>query len=278
MATSVASVTPTNMELTPMRVTFNGVDLGGTLSNVVISIKYTKAPIKADQYGETVLDQRVSGQEMMVTTELAEINLKDNWKVVFPQANLVTSGGNKQMYFDTRIGDGDLARSAVLTLHPLSKADADLTGDFKFFKACATGESEITYSPTGQAKLKIVWRIYLDTSASPARWLVHGDPSIGLVSASASTPVKTGTGNGTMTSVTVYNGYTVSEVITATCVTAAANSGTFFVSGSSSGALGLATVGVSFVKPQVSFTINDGSTDFIVGDAFTFTTVAANYV
>lgn len=280
MAVSTATVTPTNMELTPMRVTFNGTDLGGTLSNVVISMKYNKSPIKADQYGDTILDQRVSGQEFLVTTELAETELAANWKVVFPQSNLVTSGGNKQNYFDMRIGDGDLARSAILILHPLSRANADLSGDFKFFKATATGESEVTYSPTGQAKLKIVWRVYPDTSATPAKFFVHGDPAIGLTAASASAASFSGTGNGTMGSITVYSGFTVSEVVTATCVTAAANAGTFNVNGSITGPMGLATVGVSFVpaNSRISFTIADGSTDFIVGDAFTVTTVAANYV
>lgn len=278
MSISTATVTPTNMELTPMRVTFNGVDLGGTLSNVAVHIKYSKAAIHADQFGTTILDQRISGQEMTVTCDLAEVNLKSNWKAVFASSHLITSGGNTQEYFDMQIGDTDLSHANILILHPLSKSNADLSGDFKFYLATATASSDVTYSPTGQAKLKVVFHIFPDTGTVPARWMVYGDPSIGVVAATC-TQAYAGTGNGLMSSLTAYSGYTRTETITVTCVTAIANSGKFFVTGSVSGALGLATVGLSFTCPgsQVSFTIADGSTDFVVGDVFTLTATAANY-
>ena len=278
MTTSNAVVTTSKMELTPMRVTFKGVDLGGTLGNAAVNIEFTKAEIKADQSGETVRDRRTSGLNITMTTELAEIKNKDIWKVVFPHARLVTSGGNKQMYFENNIGDSDLANSGILLLHPLSLADADLSGDFKFFKACADAKSEIIYGPTEQAKLKIIWNILPDDSVIPNRFFVHGDPTIGLVAASAGSPVFVGTGNGTMTSVAVYSGVTKTETITATCIAAVANGGIFQVSGSLSGPLGNATVGSNFVSPEISFIINDGTTDFIVGDAFTVATTASNYV
>lgn len=282
MPVSYSNVNPANLELTPMRVTFNGVDLGGTLGNVLVTPKYVKAPLMADQYGKTVLDRRVSAVEITVTTELAEVLNKDNWKVVFPHAKEVTSG-TKLIQWVNAIGDSDLSHSAQLLLHPLSKADADLTENYLFYKACSSAESEITYSPEGQAKLKIVWNILPDTSVSPAVFFIYGDPAVGLVAATAGSPSFTGTGNGTMGSVVAYSGITKTETITATCVTAVANGGIFFVSGSLSGALGLATVGISFipVSPDpavISFTIADGSTDFVVGDQFTVATVAANYV
>lgn len=284
MSISTATVNPVNMELTPMRVTYNGVDLGGTLSNVAVHVKYSKSAIKADQFGSTTLDQRVSGQEMTVTCDLAEINLKDNWKVVFPHSHLISSGGNKQEYFDMQIGDGDLSNAKVLVLHPLSRSNADLAGDFKFFLATASATSDVTYSPTGQAKLKVVFHIYPDTGTIPARWMVYGDPAIGVVAATA-TQAYAGTGNGVLSALTAYSGFTKTESITVTCVGAAANGGKFFVTGSVSGALGLVTLpgtpggSVGFTTPgsQVSFTLADGGVDFIVGDVFTLTATAANY-
>lgn len=278
MPTSYANVQTSNMELTPMRVTFDGVDLGGTLSNVTVSVKYGKADIKADQSGETIRDRRVNSLMVTVTTELAEIQDKDIWKVAFPHADLVTSGLNKAMYFTTQMGASDLAVSKELILHPLSKADADLSGDFKFYLAAASEESEIVYGPNDQTKLKVVWNILPDDSVQPEQFFFYGDPSIGVVPASAASPVFTGTGNGTMTGVTVFSGFTQTETITAVCVTAVANGGVFAVSGSLSGPHGLATVGVGFAVNEIAFTINDGTTDFIVGDQFTVATTAANYV
>jgi hypothetical protein len=271
--------------MTPMRVKFgtagSEVDLGGTLSNVVVKTEFSKGEIKADQFGDSVLDRRVSGLMLSVTTEIAEVQLKDNWKVVLPHAKLVDGGGgNKSIYLQSMVGDSDLANAKQLLLHPLSKADSDKSGDLLIYKACAVAVTEIPFGPKTQAALKIVWNALLDTSISPARLALYGDPAIGLVAASAGSPSFVGTGNGTLTGVAVYTGITVSETITATCVHAVANGGVFNVNGSISGPLGLATVGIGFnaSNPQViSFTINDGTSDFVVGDAFTIVTTGGNY-
>jgi len=174
---SYATVTTSNMELTPMRVTFDGIDLGGTLGNIVISAKYTKSNILADQSGSTVRDRRVSGMEITVTTELAEIKNKDVWKVVFPHATLIPTG-TAALDFKENMGDGDLSNAAELVLHPLSMPDATVAYDFTFFKACASAESSITYGPTEQARLKIVWNILPDESAQPNKFMRYGDPAI----------------------------------------------------------------------------------------------------
>jgi len=175
---SYATVTTSNMELTPVRVNFNAVDLGGTLKNAVITAKYTKADIKADQLGTTVLDRRVSGLEISVTTEVVEIQNKDVWKVVFPHATEITSGAKKAIQFNSQVGDGDLSNSHQLILHPLSQPDATVDFDHTFFKACSNAESTITYGPTEQAALKIVWNVLPDTGVTPARFYRYGDTTI----------------------------------------------------------------------------------------------------
>ena len=186
------------------------------------------------------------------------------------------------MYFENNIGDSDLANSGILLLHPLSKPDADLSGDYKFFKACSDAKSELTYGPKDQVRLKIIWNILPDDSVQPEKFFVQGDPTIGLVNASAAAAVAGGgnVGNGTVTGIGVTNGVTKTETITLTLVTVVLNGGVFAVSGSLSGPLGLATVGAGFAAPAglVSFTVNDGATDFALGDTFTIATTAANYV
>lgn len=278
---SFANVNTTNLELTPVRVSFKGTDLGGTISNVKVTIKAMKADMKADQFGVSILNRKVSGHECTIETELVEINNKDNWKVSLPWASLITSGGNKQLYGTSQVGRDDLSDAGILILHPLSLPDSDLSRDFKFFKATVMGEIEPVYGPDQQVKLKVKWTAYLDTSVSPARMFVYGDPSIGVVHALVGSITYTGTGNGTLTGATADDAYTKTETITATCVTAAVNGGIFEVHGSLSGPLGLATVGTAFNAPSdehvISFTINDGSTDFIVGDQFTIPTTGANY-
>jgi hypothetical protein len=168
------------MELSPMRVTFDGSDLGGTLANVVISAKYSKANILADQSGSTVRDRRVSGIEITVTTEITEVQFKNNWKVVFPHATKLGTGNTTLAAIDFKdaIGDSDLSHAKTLVLHPLSKADADLSSDYTFFKAVASAESSITYGPNDQARLKIVWNILPDESVTPNKFFRYGDPAV----------------------------------------------------------------------------------------------------
>jgi hypothetical protein len=80
-------------------------------------------------------------------------------------------------------------------------------------------------------------------------------------------------GNGTVGSVS--GGFDApTETITLTCITEAANAGTFRVEGSVSGVLGVATVAVPFVSPIISFTIADGAEDFDIGDTFTLAATA----
>lgn len=278
MSLSNSTITVANMELSPVRMIYKGVDLGGTLGNCAIAIEAKKAPIKADQMGETILTNRVSGQMMSITAELGEVQLKDNWKVCFPWINLITSGGNKLVYADSQIGRDDVTDAGLLVLHPLSKADADKSSDYNIYKALSSGKSDIVYGPSGQAKLKVVFNVFPDFATIPARFLTYGDPAIGLIHASAASAVYTGTGNGTLTSVSVFDTTTKTETITIKNVTPQSNAGIFFVSGSVSGALGLATVGVPFVSNQIAFTLNDGTVDFILNDQFTIATTAANYI
>ncbi len=175
---SYAAVTPANMELSPCRVKFNDVDLGGTLGNVVVKPVYEKADIKADQFGSSVLDRRVKGLKVTVETQLAEVSLLDNWLVAFPHLRDTTVGSDRVLDFVSKIGESDLGLAKELLLHPLSREDGDTSHDLSFPLACSNAESEYMLGPEGQTVLKIVWNIYLDTSVTPARLARFGDKDV----------------------------------------------------------------------------------------------------
>jgi hypothetical protein len=271
------------MELTPARITYDGVDLGGSLSNVKINVKYMKADIMADQLGKSVLDRVVSGIEATIETELTEIKNKATWKVVFPNADKVTSGPNSTIVWRSKIGSHDLDLAKVLIIHPLSAVNGNLAQDVKAPLAVASEESGFEYGPDKQATLKIVWNVYLDTSSNPAVLLIYGDPSIGIIPASAAAPVYVGTGNGTVTAVAPASD-APTETISVLCLgDNGADTGIFSVSGSVSGPLGTATLpgtpggSVLFTSSVMSFTITDGTIDFVEGDLFTIAVTGANY-
>jgi hypothetical protein len=86
----------------------------------------------------------------------------------------------------------------------------------------------------------------------------------------------TRTGTGTLTDIEAVEPAAVTETWTLTCTAAAANGGTFSVSGSVSGAQAAATVGVAYSAARIKFKINDGATDYAVNDTFIIpVTVAA---
>lgn len=89
------------------------------------------------------------------------------------------------------------------------------------------------------------------------------------------TAVAGGTGNGTMADVLAGD---LAEVGTyrITCVTAAANGGTFKVLSPSGARLDDAKVGTAYASPHLSFLISDGAADFAVGDAFTVAVAAGS--
>ena len=184
MALTYPTVTTSNMELTPCQVMWTPaggsteIDLGGTLANVVVTTKFVKSDIKADQFGSSVLNRKVSGLEVNVTTELVEIKNKDIWKVVFPHAIKAGTTPHFYMDFKSAVGDDDLSNAGILRLHPMSIDPANLDYDYYFFKACASADSAFTLGPTEQTRLKIVWNILLDTSVSPAKMFRHGDHAL----------------------------------------------------------------------------------------------------
>lgn len=98
-----------------------------------------------------------------------------------------------------------------------------------------------------------------------------------IITGTASTAPGTNTGNGVITmdaTTPVLAGAKVGAY-KATCVAAAANSGTFRVEDPDGFVLGDVAVAGTFVD-DIKFVIADGSTDFVVGDSFTITVAAGS--
>jgi hypothetical protein len=180
MANATATITTNKMELTPQRVTFNSIDLGGTLGNVLVEVKTSKGEIKADQYGNSVIDRRNNGMEIKVTLELAEVRDITKMSYVFPSATLATSGSDKSLTFYAKIGASDLDAAQLLNLHPIVLDDSDVTQDHNFYKAYPSEESSITYGPEKQSSAKLVFHVYpLISGTSDPKWYKFGKLSVG---------------------------------------------------------------------------------------------------
>ncbi|MGE0718844.1 MAG: head decoration protein [Alphaproteobacteria bacterium] len=83
------------------------------------------------------------------------------------------------------------------------------------------------------------------------------------------------TGNGAMGAVTVGAG-AVPGVYRLTITAAAADAGAFMLRDPSGVVVGIGKVGVAFAGGGLAFTLADGGTDFVAGDAFTITVAAGS--
>jgi hypothetical protein len=292
MPLSYATVTVTDIPLSPMQVIYtppsgSALDLGATVDGVTISIKTDFGDIHADQYGKTVLNQKIAGQHFQVKLTLAEmIDKLRIWATAFPYMLLGTDGSGHYIgILNNQVGDDMLAIAGTLTLHPLSQSAADKSQDYNFDLAACLSAAEIKYAPDKQSGLATTFMIYPNTSVSPARFMRYGDTTIATTGATVGTPTAgSNTGNGTVTSQAVYNTYTKTETVTLTCVSVDSTHGTLFeVVGSVGGLYGVVPVGgttgnlYNFVCNQVSFTMTQGATKWAYGDTWTIATVAANY-
>lgn len=136
---------------------------------------------------------------------------------------------------------------------------------------------EGTYVPdqlvAGNAHLLVGRKVTLLAGENRLRGAVLGKIAL----AAAVTTAFAGTGNGviTMDAVTPVLAGAKQGAYTATCITAAANGGTFRVEDPDGIVLGDVAVGATFAD-DVKFAIADGTTDFVVGDKFTMTVAAGS--
>jgi hypothetical protein len=100
---------------------------------------------------------------------------------------------------------------------------------------------------------------------------VVGRVSIGV--GGLAIPAVVGTGNGTMTVLRAGPDVQSGNYVI-TCITAATNGGVFSVVAPDGTALPNATVGTPYATSHLSFTLNDGSTDYAEDDVFTVAVAA----
>lgn len=100
--------------------------------------------------------------------------------------------------------------------------------------------------------------------------MVLGRATTGTATSAA---VAGNTGNGTITANPTVGQGAKAGVYQLVCVEPAANGGKFSVENPDGVLIGVATVGVQFTT-HLTFTIADGGTDFVAGDAFTITVAA----
>jgi Bacteriophage lambda head decoration protein D len=138
-----------------------------------------------------------------------------------------------------------------------------------------TGTGGITASPAVGAGAKVgVYRAVCIEPATDAGKFLVSDPD-GIEVGVATVGVEF-VGGGLTFTIADATDFVAGDSFTITVAGVAANTGTFSVVSPSGQRLKDATVGVAYATDELAFTINDGTTDFVVGDSFTVTVAAGS--
>jgi len=155
-----------NVKLGVCKIKFNGIDLGYTKGGVEVTVKTDTHKVNVDQFGKTPINEYIMGREVTVKCPLAETTL-DNLVKIMPGAVLVTDSvtpTKKVVNVSTGVGINLLDIAQALVLHPISKADIDVSEDFTVFKAATAGALNFAYKLEDERIYNTEFNGYPDTN------------------------------------------------------------------------------------------------------------------
>lgn len=164
-----------NIRLGTCRVTYAGVDLGLTIGGVELTVDTSTHETKVDQFGETAVDEIITGRNIKAKVPLAETTL-DNLVKIMPGATLVEETGKKRVEVTTGVGVSLLSLAQELRLHPISLADSDKSEDVVIYKAATPGSMNFAYKLDQERVYNTEFKGYPDP-ATGKLFYVGNDPA-----------------------------------------------------------------------------------------------------
>lgn len=166
-----------NVQLGTCSADFGGVDLGLTKGGVEVTVTTTTHKVTVDQFGNTELNEYITGRSAMVKVPMAETDLT-LLAAVIPGAVVVTDGTTptkKKLTVPTSIGVSLRSFADILTLHPIALASNDKTQNFTLPIAAPKGELNFSYKLEEERIFTVEFTGYPDLSTGLL--YVIGDPT-----------------------------------------------------------------------------------------------------
>lgn len=136
-----------NVRLGVCSVSFNGEDLGYTKGGVEVEVTTNTKKVTVDQFGETEINEYITGRMIKARVPLAESTL-DRIQQLVPGSVLVTDGVDPtSQRLDVKVDAGlSLFDHAYqLVLHPTANLPANKTEDVTIFKAVTPGSFQFAF-------------------------------------------------------------------------------------------------------------------------------------
>lgn len=158
--------TPADIIIDAATVTFGGTNLGSTKGGVTIELDSEYTDVTVDQYGTSILDKRLLGENVTVTVPLAEYT-QANIGTVLPFSTNV-SGSRKNL--GSKPGASLLGQADRLVIRPQSTSGAK---DIIIHEAAVEDIDTITLSPEEETLLVATFRGMLDLTRTAGDLLIQ---------------------------------------------------------------------------------------------------------
>jgi hypothetical protein len=136
-----------NISLGTCSVMYNSVDLGLTIGGVEVEVTTETHETKVDQFGETVVNEIITGRNIMAKVPMAETTL-DNLVAIMPGATKTIDGTDPDIIkveVATGVGTSLFDGAQTLTLHPIANGVLDLSEDLTIPLAATPGGINFAY-------------------------------------------------------------------------------------------------------------------------------------
>lgn len=157
----------TNVQLGVCSVTYNGIDLGHTKGGVEVSYEPVYADMTVDKYGETLVNQVLTGEKLTAKVPLAEFTVA-NLKTAVPNATYA-GAGNARVLIGKSAGAKQTANAYQLVLHPT--AEGTRRHDVVLYKAVVSSQVVIAHKNDEQKIIEVEFTALLDETKSDGNYL-----------------------------------------------------------------------------------------------------------
>ena len=157
----------TKVKVGACSITYNGVDLGHTKGGVEVSYEPTYKDVSVDLYGETVVEQYLTGEKLVAKVPLAESTIA-NLKVAMPNATFA-GAANARITLGKQAGAKASGDYAQLVLHPVNEGTRAF--DIVLHKARVSSQIVLNHKIDEEKIVEVEFMAILDETKSAGNYL-----------------------------------------------------------------------------------------------------------
>lgn len=156
------------VQLGPCTISFGGTDLGLTKGGVEIEVSTETYKVTVDQYGNTEINEYITGRTVNVTVPMAETDLT-KLNTILPGSTIVTDGvtpTKKKLVVPSAVGTSLLSVADELICHPIALDAADKSQDFTLPVTAPKGDLSFAYKLNEERIFNVTFTGYPDLTTN----------------------------------------------------------------------------------------------------------------